>query len=98
MWHAVYTTPHAEDAIFTQRTMNIYFRTQTPQNYAEFHTSLSLVCAIRRKSTSEARATPAREKKESLGVKRITRNLSVTLLSPLRYPQSLAVDFVGFQA
>ena len=36
MWHAVYTTPHAEDAIFTQTTMNIYFRTQTPQNYAEF--------------------------------------------------------------
>ena len=36
MWHAVYTTPHAEDAIFTQTTMNIYFRTQTTQNYAEF--------------------------------------------------------------
>ena len=36
MWHAVYTTPLAEDAIFTQTTMNIYFRTQTTQNYAEF--------------------------------------------------------------
>ena len=47
MWHAVYTTPHAEDAIFTQTTMNIYFRTQTTQNYAEWR-----VASLSRKKKS----------------------------------------------
>ncbi len=57
MWHAVYTTPHAEDAIFAQTTMNIYFRTQTTQNYAEFsYIAIARMChpeVKHKRSTSE---------------------------------------------
>ena len=62
MWHAVYTTPLAEDAIFAQTTMNIYFRTQTTQNYAEWR-----VASLSRKKNPPLRGGGTIDKRKSIG-------------------------------